>query len=142
MKKNQHVSFDGQVFHGGVYLGSRPSEHDYMPATDAYIFIVTALNGKWKIPIAYFFINSLSGRERANLCRIALKKIAETDIVVTNITCDNPVVNWSMMENLGAKLNIDSMKVTLDELNSLGIPIVCTFDALYSNTNPLRGSLG
>ena len=60
MKLKQHISFDGKVFHGGIDLGAGPSEYDDNPATDAYVMMMTALNGSWKIPIGYFFINSLS----------------------------------------------------------------------------------
>ena len=60
MKIKQSMSFDGQVFHGGVDLGGGPTEHDDTPATDAYVMMLTALNGRWKIPIAFFYINSLS----------------------------------------------------------------------------------
>ena len=60
MRLKQHISFDGKVFHGGIDLGAGPSEYDDNPATDAYVMMMTALNGSWKIPIGYFFINSLS----------------------------------------------------------------------------------
>ena len=60
MKIKQHISFDGTVFHGGVDLGAGPSEYNDTPATDAYVMMLTSLNGSWKIPIGYFFINTLS----------------------------------------------------------------------------------
>ena len=47
--------------------------------------MVNGLNERWKIPIAYFFINSLSGTERSNLVKTAVHKLNETKIVVTNL---------------------------------------------------------
>ena len=55
----------------------------------------------------------------------------ETRIVVTNLTCDNPWVNWSMMEKLGAKLNADDLEVLLDLVNCLGKAVHCTLDAVH-----------
>jgi len=34
------------------------------------LFIVVALNGYWKLLIGYFLIDSLNGKERANLLEI------------------------------------------------------------------------
>ena len=65
------------------------------------------------------------------MVRVAVQKVNETQIVVTNLTCDNPWVNWSMMEKLGANLHPDELKVTLDILNVKGKPILCTLDAVH-----------
>ena len=55
----------------------------------------------------------------------------ETGIVIVNITCDNPVSNWSMFNNLGAKLYQPEPKVTLDVKNILGIPIFAILDVCH-----------
>ncbi len=70
MSIKKHVEFDGSRFHGHVNIGLDSAEGDNENlATDALFFLV---NGNWKLPIAYFLINGLSGRERANLVQLAL----------------------------------------------------------------------
>ena len=62
---------------------------------------------------------------------MAISKLNETGVVVMNVTCDNPPVNHSMMENLGAKISVEHMKVTLDIVNSIGKSIYCTLDGMH-----------
>ena len=64
--------------------------------------------------------------------RTAVEKLNDTGIILTNITCDNPLVNVSMMQKLGANFDdIDNMKVSLDVLNSANKNIYSTFDAVH-----------
>jgi hypothetical protein len=48
------------------------SEHSYdsddIPlAKNALVFLVVGTNGYWKVPLTYFLIDELGGKERANL---------------------------------------------------------------------------
>ena len=47
---------------GTVDLGDGPSSQEEDVATDAYVFMVNCVNGRWKIPIGYFLIHSLRGQ--------------------------------------------------------------------------------
>ena len=70
-----------------------------------------------------------------------LDHLNETGIVVVNVTCDNPSTNWAMMKKLRAKLDSLDLKVTLDKLNILGIPILVIFDVCHL-IKLLRNTLG
>ena len=64
MAIKRHVSWDGfryRDFGNGIEDDSSPF------AKDALVFMAVHVNGSWKFPLAYFFIDGLSGSERANL---------------------------------------------------------------------------
>lgn len=44
-------------------------------AKNAFVFLLVALNSSWKVPIAYFFVDTLNGTEKACLLKQALIKI-------------------------------------------------------------------
>ncbi|KYN06873.1 THAP domain-containing protein 9 [Cyphomyrmex costatus] len=49
-----------------------------LTAKHALVFMLVALNGHWKLPIGYFLIDSLSGKERASLLEHCLQLVHET----------------------------------------------------------------
>ena len=61
--------------------------------------MATSLNSGFKVPIAYFLISkNLSSSERANLVIKAMDHVNDTKCVITNIACDNPKTNLSMLK--------------------------------------------
>lgn len=55
-------------------------DDDSLPvATDAFVFMVVALNSYWKLAIGYFLINGLSGEERANLVNTTFTSVTDTN---------------------------------------------------------------
>ncbi|KAG5871451.1 hypothetical protein JTB14_026903 [Gonioctena quinquepunctata] len=80
-------------------------------AAEAFVLMVVAVNGHWKLPIAYFFIDGLNAEERANIVKEALIKLHACGVIITSVSCDGPNVNFSMMGALGAKVaNIDEVQ--------------------------------
>ena len=63
--------------------------------------------------------------------KIAVEKLNETGAIVVNLTCDNPSNNWAMLSELGAKLNLKGLKVSLDLYNGLGKHIYATPDVCH-----------
>ena len=59
MKIMEHLSFNGNEFVGFVDLGREGGCEDEVPASDALVFMLVALNNNWKIPCGYFLISSL-----------------------------------------------------------------------------------
>ena len=49
-----------QRFHGTVDMGGGPSRNEEDVASQAYVFMLNAVNGSWKFPIGHFFISSLN----------------------------------------------------------------------------------
>lgn len=102
MAIKKYLSWDGVKFRGYVDIGNDADPDDDSPmAKDALVFMAVSVNGYWKVPIAYFLIDGLNASERANLVKIAIKKLSDIKITVTALTCDGPTVNRAMMTNLG-----------------------------------------
>ena len=55
IKKN--IFFEGQKFHGLQDLGGGGAEEDGEPATQIMVLMVVAINGHFKLPIAYFQVS-------------------------------------------------------------------------------------
>lgn len=105
---HKQTEFDGDQIHGYVDIGA--GEMENVVATQALVFMVVAVNESWKIPIAYFLISSMNGEERANLVRESLIRLHEVGVRVVSLTCDGPSQNFSMIRELGAKLDIMDMR--------------------------------
>lgn len=57
MSIRQHLEWDGTQMHGYVDIGNTVKDGDYLPeAKEAIVFLVTAINGAWKLPVGYFWL--------------------------------------------------------------------------------------
>lgn len=102
----KHIGVDTQhnVF-GYIDLGTgkRTDDGDDLPlARNALVFLVVGLNDYWKLPIAYFLIDGMTGAERGNLLTKAIELISETGANINSVTFDGTHVNTSMCTSLGA----------------------------------------
>lgn len=71
----RYVEMDSQKkIHGYINMSVEYSYgNDDIPLVkNALLFLVVAINGYWKMPIAYFLIDGLNGSERANLLTQAM----------------------------------------------------------------------
>ena len=73
-----------------------------------------------------FFVSEL-----ASLVQTAIEKVNETGAVIISITCDNPAVNHSMLNQLGANISYRDLKCSLNYMNVMNIPILVTLDACH-----------
>lgn len=111
MSIRKQIDFIGQKTWGYVDVGTGIADDTLNCATEVFVLLVVSLKGSWKLPIAYFFIKSLSASEKANIIRQALIKLKEVGITVTSLTCDGPSANFSMANELGADFsNISKIK--------------------------------
>ena len=62
---HKQAEFGGDNIYG--YVDIVAGEMESVVATQALVLMVVAINESWKIHIAYFLINSMTGAERANL---------------------------------------------------------------------------
>ena len=79
--------------------------------------------------------------DRAKLVKNAIEKLNQTGVVITSITCDNTQVNITMLNNLGARISANNMKVTLDKKNSENKPIFVIMDVAHL-IKLIRNTLG
>ena len=104
---HQQTEFAREQIHGYVDIGAGEMENTV--ASQAFVIMVVAINESWKIPIAYFMISSLTGAERANIIRESLSHLHAIGVKVVSLTCDGPSQNFTMIQELGAKINITNM---------------------------------
>jgi len=110
MAIRKHIEWDGKKYRGYVDIGHN-IEDDSMPAaTEALVFLVVCVNGSWKLPVAYFLLDGLKGKDRANLINICLQRLYEVGVTVLCITCDGAASNVAMFAELGAKMSPDDLQ--------------------------------
>lgn len=107
IRKQITWSADKEHMLGYVTYGCDDPENPSV-ANQAIVFVVSGLNDKFRIPIAYHFVNSLDGLKKAALFRSVLDALFGVGIIITSATCDNHFTNKKMWEILGADLNIES----------------------------------
>ena len=140
MSIRKHIAWDGTKFRGYVDLGcGNESDDSSSVAKEVLVFMAVSVNGAWKIPLAYFFIDGLSGAERANLINVCLQRIWDTGAKVVSVTCDGPSCHFSMMSELGAKLDPNDLKVSFphpcDNTQSIFVLLdICHMLKLVRNT--------
>eukprot|EP00794_Sanderia_malayensis_P003866 gene3866-4408_t len=113
MSIKKHNAWDGAKFRGYVDIGNGSEGDDSSSlAKDALFFVAVAVNSTWKIPVAYFFVDGLTGVERANLIKICLQRLHDTGTQVVSLTCDGPSCHFSVLAELGANLDINNLCVS------------------------------
>ena len=111
MAIRKYVSWDGVKFRGYVDVGNGAEENDSSPvAKDALVLMTVSVNGSWKVPCGYFLVDGLSGKERANLVQVCIKKLSDVGIEVVSLTCDGPSCHFTMLQQLGACLDIENLQ--------------------------------
>lgn len=70
-------------------------------ASEALIFMVVSLNGKWKWPIGYFLQAKSSALIQAGLVKTTITLAYKVGIRVWGVTCDDTASNQSTMVQLG-----------------------------------------
>lgn len=81
------------------------------------------------MPIAYFLIDGLNGKERANLLMKAIELLRETGVTLCSVTFDGAKVNLKMCTEMGASFNIDSPKPFI--LHGVQDKLFCFFDPAH-----------
>ena len=110
MAIRRHVAWDGEKYRGFVDLGCGVDDDDSSPvAKDALVIMAVCINKLWKVPLGCFFIDGLTGQERANLVRIAIERLSQVGAKVVSLTCDGPSCHFSMLSELGASLSIKNI---------------------------------
>ena len=110
MAIRKHVSWNGKSFQGYVDLGCDLNDDDSAPmAKNALVFMAVALNESWKVPCGYFLIDSLTGKERANLVTQCIQRLYDVGVTVSSLTCDGPSCHFTMLSTLGAKMKVPAL---------------------------------
>lgn len=80
-------------------------------AQEALVFMVVGVNNHFKVPVAYFFVNKLTGDEKANITREVLRQLHPTGAKILSLTFDGPQAHFKMMKELGCLVtNLDALR--------------------------------
>lgn len=79
MAIKKYVEFDGKQWHGFVDVGNNSNDcEDNTEATNVFVFMLVGINMYFKIVIAYYFIHTLTGKEKSHI----LSDILHVDIII------------------------------------------------------------
>ena len=96
---------------GFIDFGTELKDDDNLPlASEAMVFMIVAVNSSFKVPVGYFFTDSLDALELENLVNSCLIQLNNHKIRVVSLTFDGLSTNQSMAELLGCCLDSNSLK--------------------------------
>jgi hypothetical protein len=132
MSIRQHMQYDGKRMWGHINMGTDLSDSDTLPlAREALVFIVVTLTASWKIPVAYFLINSLSGSDRAGLVQQCIEKLYDVGVQVVAVVCDGTACNITMFHKLGACVSPDAMNCSFYHPSDQSLQVFAILDACH-----------
>ena len=94
------IESDGKKNRGFLDFGTGDDLENMPVARHVLVYMVICLNGSWKIPIAYYFVDGLSADERKNITENILQKLASINLPVISITCDGPAHDINMAKRI------------------------------------------
>lgn len=105
-------------YYGRIDYGHNIDSDGVGEAKQSLVILLNCINGSWKLPIGYFYINSLSGEQKTVLIQTALKLCQDVGVKIVSITCDGPATNFSMFECLGINLIEDQNQTSFEHNGS------------------------
>lgn len=109
MAIRQHVEYDGKKYFGYVDFGNGLQSDSTEIAKEAIVFMLTAINGTWKIPVGYFFIKALSSEQKHGLIVQCINYFRGSGIIIVSITFDGTLTNLSTCKLLGCSLDPENI---------------------------------
>lgn len=104
-------------FIGQIDKGNLNENEEFTLASNVIVFMVNGLNADIQQPIAFYFIQTLNAKDRADLVMEVIKEISQREIRVSNITFDGYKANATMCESLGANLSAPNGEYVTSFLN-------------------------
>lgn len=95
---------------GFINYGFRTNVEEMPLAKNALVFMLNGINANFNMPIAFYFIETLTASEKANLLTEILIALNECGIRVLTVTFDGLSTNITMCQTLGACFDMDDFK--------------------------------
>lgn len=93
---NSKKQFIGYVDHGDLI-----ENPESLPmAKEALVYLLTGINERWKILVAYFLVSGLTAEERAEITKKVLEFVASSGVKVIALTFDGLSSNINMCKYL------------------------------------------
>ena len=84
MSIKKHIQWDGMQYSGFVNLVQNLDNNSLPVATNALVIMLVPLNSNWKVPIAYYLTDGLSGEVLANITKHLLCVLHDNGITVSS----------------------------------------------------------
>lgn len=110
IRKNVQWNEAKKKFIGFITYGKQDKNGEIPVAKQALVFLANGINIKISIPVAHFFIDGLSGAEKAFLLKEILRELTKIDVRVINITFDGYTNNFTTCTLLGASFKLEDLK--------------------------------
>lgn len=102
MAIKQQIHWTGSRNDGYIDFGTGIKGNDSLPvAKNVLVFMLVGVNAHWKIPIAYFLIDSVSAEDKANLVKGCLLQLESSGVLIKALTFDGCAANLAMCNVLG-----------------------------------------
>jgi DNA transposase THAP9 len=124
MHVRQHVSWDKcqNKFVGYVNFDSKDETNAV--ASKALVFMVTAVNGSWKLPVGYFNVAKLNSDNRADLVHACLEFLNRVDADIFSLTFDGDSSCMAAVEAFGVRFDgRDLCSIMINPVNGKPIPV-------------------
>lgn len=139
MAIRKFLEWDGNKYHGLITIGTQETDPDDVAlAKEVFVLMLTCINDYWKIPVGYFFINGISGTQKAILVKQCLQLLEGTGIKVVSLTFDGAVMNASMATQLGCDLSATNIYPVFEHA---GQKIAILYDPCH-NLKLIRNTFG
>lgn len=110
MAIRRRVEWDGQKLHGYVDFGTGLNGDHLEEAKEVLVFLITAINNSFKVPVAFFLVDGVSGIQRSELVKQCIERVHEVGIKVVALTFDGCAANVSMARHLGCSFTNGNVK--------------------------------
>lgn len=110
IRKHLQWSDSRKQFLGSINYGFRTNSEEMPLAKNALVFMVNGINANFNMSVAFYFIENLTGIEKANLLTEILIALKTCDIRILTVTFDGLCTNITMCALLGASFDMNDMK--------------------------------
>ncbi|KAL9701146.1 hypothetical protein quinque_004587 [Culex quinquefasciatus] len=100
-------------------------------AKSALFFMITALDDTWKIPIAYYLVDSIKATTQRDIVNEILQKLHDVGATVVSLTFDGTRTNICTANALGCDLRPEHPLRTSFPHPSTGAPVFALLDAVH-----------
>lgn len=76
-------------------------------AEEALVYMISGVNNKFKIPVAYFLTRKMKSKEKAAITKEVLLAVSKTGVKVIAMTFDGLKMNFTVCKHLGANFELD-----------------------------------
>lgn len=124
----------------GLTYNAADTQYDELPmAKEAIVFMISGVNEFFELPVAFYFIISLTAAERTNLVMKLITEITHCNVIISNLCFDGLTANATMCEMLGCSFKDEIKPYFTSTINNR--PIYVIFDPSHM-LKLLRNTIG